>query len=234
MYVRGPQVLYARGAQADTEVMPVPDAEWKRAPTAVRDPITVAERDLAALGFGAATRGASRLTTVSSCVSLCEHASGAALASVLVMLTERGSCSTTLRFVSELADGVMVETANSPNRRRFPRSTRHHGVSFPEVRDVAALYALHSTRVRTLAGDRPPRAMTRGADPLAHARAEGAEFWARMVAAGYYRATGDGRHALTRRGAVFATWRGMFPWAQLTDWRDERHRSHWRRLASAA
>jgi hypothetical protein len=150
------------------------------------------------------------------------------------MLTASGKSSTTVRLLSELADGTRVETANAALRRRFPRAPGHDSVTFPEVRDVAALHALHVLRVRTLSGGAALRPLTRGADPLAHQRVDNAEFWTRMVAAGYYRALGGDRYAMTRRGAAFVAWRGLFPWAIVTDWRDERRRDAWRRMAGAA
>jgi hypothetical protein len=234
MYFRGPGVLHAKAPRDEPTVVPVPAEAWTQAPPAVRDQLTLAEAELAALGFGAPTRGASMRTSVSSCFSLLEHADGQVLASVAVMITTSGRSSTTVLFESELADGARISTANSAARRRFPRVGGCDAISFPEARDAAALYALHELRVRTLAAGAPTRPVTRGADPLEHQRRESAEFSARMVAAGYYRPTGNGRHALTRRGAAFFTWRGLFPWAHVTDWRDERRRDSWRRIARAA
>jgi hypothetical protein len=234
MYFQGPRVLHAVGPRDESTVVPVSAEAWKQAPPAVRDQLTLAEAGLAALGFGVPTRGASMRTNASSCFSLVEHAEGHTLASVVVMITSTGRSSPSLLFESELADGTHVSTANSAAKRRFPRVGGSDSISFPEARDAAALYAMHRLRVSTLAAGAPTRPVTRGADPLEHQRREGAEFYARMVAAGYYRPTGDGRHALTRRGAAFFTWRGLFPWAQVTDWRDERRRDAWRRRAHAA
>ena len=234
LYVRGPRLLYRTGPRAAPQIVPVSDAAWSDIPPAVGQPLAAVERALAAIGFGAPTRGASMQANVSSCFSLLEHRDGRALASAAVLLTTSGRQLTTVVFQSELADGTRVTTSNSAAKRRFPRRAGEDSISFPEVRDAAALHAVHALRVRTLSSGAPPRPVTRGPDPIADHRRETDEFHARMVAAGYYRPAGEGRHVLTRRGAAFATWRGLFPWAHLTDWREERRRQQWRRVAGAA
>jgi hypothetical protein len=90
--------------------------------------------------------------------------------------------------------------------------------------DPATLLRIHRFRLRERPGAAPPRSVTRQPDPIAYQLHEAEQTRAQWLRIGYYRSLADGTLRPTLRGAVCLSWRGMFPWAQLTDARDARAR----------
>lgn len=95
---------------------------------------------------------------------------------------------------------------------------------FPDIVDPKALLALHRFRVQERAGGAPLRKITTAPNPVAYQAREMAESYDYWLQIGYYREASNGNLGLTPKGAICMVWRAKFPWAQLTDWRDERAR----------
>jgi len=161
---------------------------------------------------------------ITTYISLFEHEDHSTLASVSVVQHDRGSCAEVVFFRSEGADGTAIISTNARVKRRFPRRPGQHALSFPELSDPTALLAVHRFRIRDRSGDRSPRAITRLPDPVAYQRREALEAFDHFLRIGYYRRAPNETMRLTPKGAVCTVWRGKFPWAQFTDWRDGRTR----------
>jgi hypothetical protein len=191
----------------------------------VRQYITRTEGALQQLGFGAAVRMCSEAASnTKSYASLLEHPDHTVLAMVSSTQTIGGRSAEVLFLRSEAADGIVVVTTNGRVKRRFPRRPGYDVIAFPDFSDPGALLALHRFRLSDRDGGAPPRAVTRGTDPLAYQRREGAETYEYFVRVGYYRRSSSDVLQPTLKGAVCLTWRGMFPWAQMSAARDERDR----------
>jgi hypothetical protein len=186
---------------------------------ALREYRDAAERELAAVGFGAAVRGRSRhFASIDSCFSLLEHPADGALGLVSII---RGKKLNTLRatmiFQSSFANGVALTTSNSVSVPRTPPRTGFDSIRFPWIHDGAQLYDVHRFRVTEYAGTATPIPMTRGTDPFAYQEQESARTFEHFVRCGYYRMVTEGMLRHTVGGAILSAWRGMFPWRQISE-----------------
>lgn len=228
MYVKGPMVLYRTPPRPTGHTVVPFDAA---ADAALRPParefLDRGEAALADLGFAAPVRGVlTAATNVTTYFSLLEHPEHGALATLAALQTG-GKPHVPPKVVplifyrTEFDDGRAMVTTNASTKRRFPRRPDVDHARFPAVRDPKSLYRVHRFRVGERAATVPVRRATRGADPLAYQQRESEQDQERWVTIGYYRRTPDGALAVTRRGATLLAWRGMFPWAQIVDRRDE-------------
>jgi hypothetical protein len=227
MYVLGPlRVLRTHQIMPSQAAIPVTPTDFDSWPARARSYVTRTEGILALLGFGAGVHARMTSTTnVSTFVSLLEHQDHSTLASVSVVQREEGPVTKIIFFRSELADGTVVITTNGRVKRRFPRRPGQVALSFPELSRASALLAVHRFRVREHSGGRPPRTITRAPDPVAYQRREALETFDHFRRIGYYRQESNETLRLTPKGALCTVWRGKFPWAQFTDWRDAHSRN---------
>lgn len=188
--------------------------------------LTDTDRTLRTQGFGTPLHiSANPIGNVMAYASLLEREDRSALATVLATRSVRGDSAAGVVFRSQLPDGRVLITSNSRAKGRFPRRPTQDAIAFPEVLDPAALYDIHRFRLRERMGGASPPAITRSSDPLSYQTRETTEIHEHWVQTGYYRRQADGALRLTWRGALATVWRGKFPWAQLTEWRDRRARS---------
>lgn len=222
MYVRGPIVLYNSPPIAMTGALaPLSIEDERGLPAALREYRDAAERELTAVGFGAAVRGASRhFASIHSCFSLLEHAADGALGLVSII---RGKKLNTLRatmlFQSNFANGVVLTTSNSVSVPRTPARPGFESIRFPWIHDGAQLYDVHRFRVTEYVATAAPIPMTRGSDPFAYQEQESARTFEHFIRCGYYRLASEGMLRHTVAGAVLSAWRGMFPWRQISEHR---------------
>jgi hypothetical protein len=225
MYVMGPVLLYRTHRLGPTEsrILLAPDDEHAM-PAAIRTYVNETEEALAALGFtnlGRTTGRRSTAGSVTSYATLLEHPERHTMATIIATQTQRGRTTASLVFKNALTDGRVVLTSNSSLQRRFPRRPGYDAISFPNVTEPADLDRVHRFRV----GEAPVAPITAAGDAPAYFVAEEADSREAWLRAGYYRRMEDGAFRLTRFGALCMAWRGKFPWAQLTRWRDARQRA---------
>jgi len=231
MYVKGPHRLLRHQrvapAQAPTRLSA---ADEMAMPGELRTYLSETDRVLARLGFGSPVHvSMSPTAQVTAYASLLEDAHRETLCTVFATRNVRGGSTAGLVFRSDVVGGGVVMTSNSRTQRRFPRRRGHDVMSFPEITDPAVLLRLHRYRVHERAGGSSPLSVTRQPDPLAYQRREAAQTHEHLQQIGYYRRLADGTLRPTWKGAICVIWRAKFPWARLTDARDE-----WARRAQLA
>jgi hypothetical protein len=224
-YVMGPARIYQTHRLAPTESRALlGDGDEQAMPDAIRTYLNETEQALGALGFAKVARTIARRPTagrITSYATLLEHPDRHTMATVVATQAQRGRATASLIFKNALSDGRVVSTSNSSVQRRLPRRPGHDAISFPDVTDPAALFSLHGFRV----GNASVASITAAGDAIAYFAAEETDARNSWVWAGYYRRLTGGELRLTRRGAIGMVWRGKFPWAQITRWRDGRQRA---------
>ena len=226
-HVWSPFVLYRKAPMPIGEhLVPLAADDVQRLPDAMRERLAANDHALATLGFSPPVRGLDQaITNVRTCFSLVEHSRDGALAFVLVTQGPHVGTSAIVTFRSDFADGWQLYTSNSGVIPRLPSRPRIDGVRFADVHDVRELYELHRFRVAERAKTSAMVPLSRGSDPLAYQSMESEEVHEFWVRAGYYdRVTGPALR-FTVKGAIFASWRGLFPWKALTEWRNARKAS---------
>jgi hypothetical protein len=226
MYVVGPlRLLLKHEIVPARATAPLTPAEFSALPESVQRYITQTETTLQQIGFGSPVRMCSEgASSVKSFGSLLEHPDHIVLATVSDTLSTRGQGAEILFLRSDVADGTVVVTTNGRVKRRFPRRAGYDALSFPDFSDPVALLELHRFRVADRAGDTPRRTLSRAPDPLAYQRRELVDTFEHFLQIGYYRRSRADTLRLTVKGAVCTTWRGMFPWMQISEASDERRR----------
>src|SRR5580704_10004671 len=225
MYFMGPGRLYNTHRLAPVESRTLLTVDDEHAiPAAIRTYMHSTEQALLALGFAQVARTVARRPTaggITSYATLLEHPEHHTMATIVATQAQRGRAAASLGFKNALKDGCVIHTSNSSTPRRFPRRPKHDVVYFPDVTEAAALDRLHRFRV----GDAPVAMITAAGDALAYFANEETDAREAWLRAGYYRRMSDGVLRPTRFGAICMAWRGKFPWAQLTRWRDDRQRA---------
>jgi len=221
MYVLGPIVLYRRAPIPTDRTLDPFTAEDERAlPQALRDYVVAAEKELAAVGFGAPLRVASRRdVTLDVCFSLLEHPIDGALGTVSVIRAKpRNRLTAAVSFLSSFANGAILATSNSQSIPRTPPLPAMQAVRFPSISDAAELYDVHRFRVAEFRRGAVHVPMTRGSDPIAYQLRESSRVFEHWVRCGYFRRAGENMIRKTHGGAILSAWRGMFPWRQITEY----------------
>ena len=226
MYVIGPLRLLSKHELVPARAADlVPSEAFDALPDQLRQYITRTEATLRQVGFGPGVRMVSEATVrAKSYASLLEHEDRTVLATVSLTQGDRAQNTEILFLRSELADGTIVVSSNGRLKRRFPRRSGYDALSFPNLSDPIDLLKLHRFRVTDRAGGAPARRVSRAPDPIEHQRREMLETYDHFLRIGYYKRVPTDTLRLTRKGAVCTTWRGKFPWAQITEWRDEQKR----------
>jgi hypothetical protein len=222
-----PVVLYRKAPMPIGEVLSPLDADdAERLPAAIRERLATCEHALMAMGFSPPVRGTNTsLANIRSCFSLFEHAKDRSLAFVLVMQGAHVGTSAVVSFRTDFADGTQLYTSNSASIPRMPTRPKVKGTRFTTLKNTSELYDIHRFCVAERAKRSAVVNLTRGPDPLAYQMQEARdahEFWVRRR---YYDVVDGPALRFTVRGAILASWRGLFPWKQLTEWRNARRAS---------
>jgi hypothetical protein len=231
MYVQGPVTLYrtnfvstrrtARTFTAEDEASTHPE---------LLAYVAAAEAALQSAGFGPPHRVVQSPTPkVTGFAALLEHPGRGDLASFMGFRSEIPAAQETrlvsaVVFMTEFADDVTLATSNVMVVLRFPTRADMRPVVFPDADDPLEVYRLHRRRVDARTRRVPSRKATRGATPEARIEyqdRESEKVFEHWVRSGYYRRVPDGLRP-TLRGAALMTWRGMWPWRQLTERRHAR------------
>src|SRR2546423_6177822 len=231
MYVQGPVGLYRRNFVSTRRSVRTFSTEDEASthPDLVSY-VASAETALRSVGFGTSHRIVqSTSKKVTGFAALLEHAGRGDLATFMGLRTEIPEAEETRLvsaavFTTEFADDVTLGTSNVMTVKRFPTRPNLQPVVFPDVHDPLELYRLHRCRVDERARRVPSRKSTRGATPearIAYQEREAEQVWQHWLRSGYYRPVPDGLRP-TLRGAALMTWRGMWPWKQLTERRHVR------------
>lgn len=116
------------------------------------------------------------------------------------------------------ADGRRLEVSDAlpSGQVSAPNATVFHLPGF-QGDPAGLLAAFRALRARRFADATPVRA-DRGMTVPESFADETPRFWARNVAAGLYRRTGDGGYALTLRGALVNAWGVLFPFREIAAW----------------
>jgi len=200
--------------------------EVQRLSDLMRERLATNDHALSTLGFSPPVRGANTaITNIRSCFSLVEHPRDGALAFVLVMQGTHVGVSAVVTFRNDFADGCQMYTSNSRSVPRTPTRRMIDGIRFPAVQDARELYEIHRFRVSERARKTPVVPLTRGSDPLAYQSKESHEVHEFWVRAGYYDLIDGPALRFTVKGAILASWRGLFPWKQITVSRNARKAS---------
>ncbi len=148
-------------------------------------------------------------SAVCSRLVIADPASGDLRADLVVFLTERTA-------------GLTLVTSNSTIIAPFPPNPRFDTVWFPDVRDPAALYALHEARVAQ-PGAGVSRRTTVASHPVDYQRRLETVSKDHMVRCGYWWLDEDHRvYRPTWKGAILMAWRSLPPWRQLIRWQRTR------------
>jgi hypothetical protein len=115
-------------------------------------------------------------------------------------------------FRSHYGDGQMLVTTNQSVGRLLPRLSFVHAIPYPAVTDPIALLAIHRRRLTKVS---PVPAVPDG-DVLGYANRQNGRIRDEFKARGYV----DQTERITLRGTFLMTWRRLFPWKQINDWRD--------------
>lgn len=217
-----PFVLYRKAPMSiGDRLVPLGAEDVQRLSDAIRERLATNDHALATLGFSPPVRGANHaIANVKSCFSLVEHPRDGTLAFVLVTQGAHVGTSAVVTFRTDFADGWHMYTSNSSIVPRMPPRPAIDGVRFPGMQDVRELYELHRFRAAERARRVPAVSMTRGNDPLEFQRQESREVYDFWVQAGYYGLVDGPAIRFTAKGAILAAWRGLFPWKQITTWRN--------------
>jgi hypothetical protein len=226
-YVLGPlRLLRTHEINPAGAAAPLTGDEFKALPAATQRSLTEGEAALQHHGFGRPARVRTHASKhVRSYMSLLELTDQTTLATVSVVASDRiEKVVEAIFFRSQAADGTFVVTANGRVRMRFPRRPGFDTMVFPDVSDPSTLFALHRFRVTERAAGQRLRPVASAPDPVAYQTREMSETCDHWLRIGYYRHGAGDTLRLTLKGAAFTVWRAKFPWAQITDWRDERAR----------
>lgn len=224
-YVRNPITLRRKAPVTLGQYHALAPEEEARMAPALREYLEQCEQSLVALGFARPVRGTGAPgANIRSCFTLLENPGDEAIGFVLVAESTwtDGRYAATATFRSDFADGVQLLTTNSQQVGRTPPRPEVSAARFPEMHDAASLYHVHRFRVAERARHVRTVPLTRGTDPFAYEARQAAttqDFW---VKRGYYERVGPDALRFTRRGAVLASLRGLFPWRQITLARQER------------
>ena len=204
-------------------------------PDSVRQYVDDSQRTLVGRGFTRRMRARNpNARRAHQVITLLECPRDPATVFTLISVSSQLGITMATTFDTRFADGCRLLTSNSPMVIRAPKHPRTDGVTFPEIGDVGRLCDIHRARVAERARRVPIAPTTFGPDPLAFIDREGREMQECWVARGYYRRVGAEGIKLTLKGAMFATWRGLFPWRHITRWSKERKaRAVFRRLGFA-
>jgi len=189
----------------------------------LREFLTASEQALMSRGFTTPLRATNKISAdITSVVTLLEHPGDAAIAFCLINVSKHSGVSIAATMRSDFTDGVQLYTSNSRTILRTPHRPEVDGAQFPDVRDAGALYDIHRARVAERATSVATVPLTRGPDPLAYQDREAREVQAFWVRKGYYRWADGDKIVHVWRGAILASWRGLFPWKQITEGRNTR------------
>jgi hypothetical protein len=217
-----PFALYRKAPMPISDhLVPLGADDVQRLSDAMRERLATNEHALATLGFSPPFRGANHaIANIRACFSLVEHPKDGALAFVLVTQGAHVGTSAVVTFRTDFADGWHVYTSNGGMIPRTPNRPQIDGVRFAGMQDVRELYELHRFRVAERARGVPTVSLTRGNEPLAFQAQESREVHDFWVRAGYYDLVDGPALRFTVKGAILASWRGLFPWKQITTWRN--------------
>ena len=226
-HVWSPFALYRKAPMFVGEhLVPLGADDVQRLPDTMRERLATNDHALTTLGFSPPLRGANNaITNIRSCFSLVEHPRDGALAFVLVTQGAHVGVSAVVTFRNDFADGCQMYTSNSGSVPRTPTRPMVDGVRFPATVDVRELYEIHRFRVSERARGSAVVPLTRGSDPLAYQSNESQEVHEFWVSAGYYDLVEGPALRFTVKGAILASWRGLFPWKQITVARNARKAS---------
>lgn len=235
-FVLGPVVLLkAAPTQYGLSYVALSEADDLGLPDSVRGYVEDCQRTLIQRGFAPRVRASNPTARrAHQVITLLECPRDPAMVFTLISVSPRLGITMATTFDTRFADGCRLLTSNSPVVIRTPKHPRTDGVTFPEIGDVGRLCDIHRARVAERARRVPVAPSTFGPDPLAFIDREGREMQDFWIARGYYRRVAADHIALTLKGATLATWRGLFPWRQLTQWNKARKaRAVWRQVGFA-
>ena len=226
VYVLGPLKLHeVNRVHIHRRMRTMTADDERRADAALLAGVAEGERALVAAGFGPPHRMVSHDSpAMFAFASFLEHPAGD-IATVMAIRSTGGASPSAIAAVTlmgDAANGKRIVSSNVSSVKRFPTNPRFDAAIFPTLRDAGELYAVHRSRFTTVG--RSGTRLTRGAtesDRLAYQDAEARETYDFWIAAGYYYETPDFLR-LTWKGAAFSTWRGLFPWRHVTEWRRDR------------
>ena len=159
--------------------------------------------------------GITSTQALTTAAALLERDDGAAISFVYAGVGTTTQITVMTAFQTKLSDGTELATANSTSTARTPSRPHVVGVAFPDVTDLAALWAIHAFRIKDAAPTMPQR-MSRGSDPVGYQMAEDEEVQDYWIKKGYYSRGSDARLVMTFTGACRAAWRGLWPWKQIS------------------
>lgn len=211
LYLGGPQPAPARMPEFDIEGFGALDPE-------VRDPLVEAVTMAQGVGFGMPLfAGGIRGMSFDAAVAFLERPDRRALAFIHASRPGTGPASVASTISTRFDDGRLLMTSNFGGISRTPPRQEVDGVAIPGHFGFAPLWAVHEHRLQVRETHTSIAPMTRGDDPLAYELDELCELYDLWVRQGYYTRLPDGRLKATVRGACLASWRGLWPWKQLTD-----------------
>jgi hypothetical protein len=221
-HVLDPIVLLRRAPMPIGETLvPLSADDVERLSDSMRERLATLEHALTSLGFSPPVRGTNTaFQNIRSCFSLLEHPADGGLAFILVTRGDFIGTKAMMTFRSDFDDGVQLYTTNSSVVARTPTRPGVEGARFPSIADARELYGIHRFCVAQRASRAKPIAMSRGADPLAFQAREADEVHSFWVSRGYYAVVQGPALRFTIRGAILSAWRGLFPWKQMTVWRN--------------
>lgn len=192
-------------------------------PDSVRQYVEDSQRMLLGRGFTPRVRARNpNARRAHHVIALLECPRDPATVFTLISVSSQLGITMATTFDTRFADGCRLLTSNSPMVLRTPKHPRADGVTFPEIGDAGRLCDIHRARVAERARRVPIAPTTFGPDPLVFIDREGREMQEFWIARGYYRRAGAEGIKLTLKGAMFSTWRGLFPWRHITQWSKER------------
>lgn len=220
-YVRHPRAIYARAPQrSGAAVVPTTPELDAQLALPIRGALERMEREVRDAGFDTVVHAA--LRSSKGRALLIEHAGGQAIGHVLVSPTRGDDVAIAATFFSRFVDGIELQTSNFRLVGRTPSRRHVRFLRLPDAARISELWAIHAFRVAERARTVAVRPLTRGADPFAFEAAVAHQTHSHWVATGYYRWVGPDALRHTMRGATLAAWRGLFPWKQVTEWRERR------------
>lgn len=185
-------------------------------PAALIPFVAETQRTLPALGF--AKLAIIRQKT--GVIVLAESESGTVATGIAVPKAD-ATIHSLIGFTTQLVGGGKIRTANASLPSILPAPWGELRARYPQVRDTARLYAIHTQRVaQAVAGGARVERLT-VADPIAYQKRVEASGIAHAVSSGYWRRNGD-HLVLTWKGAFLSAWRMLPPWRSLALRRDER------------
>lgn len=219
-----PAILYLGRPQPAPARMPAFDIEGFGAlDPDLRDPLVEAVTMAQGVGFGMPLfAGGDPEINGQAAVAFLERPDRRALAFIHASRSGTGSTSVASTISTRFDDGQLLMTSNFGGIPRTPPRPEVDGVAIPDHFGFAPLWAVHQHRIQARETQSAVTPMTRGGDPLGYAFDELCELYDLWVTQGYYTRLPDGRIKPTLRGACLASWRGLWPWKQLTNRRNRR------------